>query len=372
MHIIASVLVAALLGQASVRAHPGEDLHHEANLRRHYLSLQANNLDHCSEVFEAKGLHRRTVDRRAARVAELGGSLANLYARQAPKIPASHKGSQSYKPDTDPKVVFAGNNNCVLTPEVTEGPFFVQGEDIRSNIVEKEIGVPLHLDFQVIDVTTCKPLKDVYIELWNVNATGVYSGAVSPVNGVGGDTANLDRTFLRGVQKTDADGVVQFQTNFPGHYAGRATHIHLMTHLNGVPRDNNTMWDLSATYAGQLFFDQDLIDTITKLDPYSKNRQSKTKNTADSILLQETPTADPYIEYVTLGGDKIDLNKGLFGWYRLGVNPAHNRTVMAAAQRFKEGGKVKTGNPGAGALFPGGFPTYAPGIGSPAPTGTRG
>ncbi|KAK3326772.1 Intradiol ring-cleavage dioxygenase [Apodospora peruviana] len=364
MHIITSVLVAALLGQAPVLAHPGEDLRHEANLRRHYLSLQANNLDHCAEAFEAEGLHRRTINRRATRVAELGGSLDNLYRRQAPKITSSHKGSQGYKLDTDPKVVFAGNNNCVLTPEVTEGPFFVQGQDIRGTIVEKEIGVPLHLDFQLIDVTTCKPLKDVYIELWNVNATGVYSGAISPVNGIASDTSNLDRTFLRSVQKTDANGVVQFSTNFPGYYASRATHMHVMTHLNGVPKANNTMWDLSATYAGQLFFDQDFINAIEKLDLYSKNRQSKTKN--------ETLTADSYVEYVTLG-DKVDLNNGLFGWYRLGVNPTYNWTIMAAAQRLKEGGKIKTGNLGAGVLFLGGFPTYAPGAGgAPAPKPTKG
>ncbi|KAK4215037.1 aromatic compound dioxygenase [Rhypophila decipiens] len=364
MHITSLVAV-FLLGHA-IQAHPGHDVHHEAALRRHYLSVQDNSLDHCAEVFAAEGVHRRTIDRRAARVSELS---PNLESRQAPKIPPSHKGSQGYKPDTDPQLVFGSNKACVLTPEVTEGPFYVQGQDVRSNIVEQEKGVALHLDFQLIDVTTCKPMKDVYIELWNVNATGVYSGAVSPVNGVGGDTKNLDRTFLRGAQKTDEDGVVQFQTNFPGHYAGRATHIHLMTHLNAEPKANNTMWDLSATYAGQLFFDQDLIDAIEKLDPYNKNRQSKMRNTQDTILLQETPTADPYLEYVYLG-DKVDA--GLFAWYRLGVNPSHNRTIMAAAQRFKEGGKIKTGNPGAGALFPGGFPTYAPGVGSPVPTGAAG
>lgn len=43
------------------------------------------------------------------------------------------------------------------------------------------------------------------------------------------DLANLNRNFLRGAQRTDADGVAQFQTLFPGHYDGRAPHIHVIT-----------------------------------------------------------------------------------------------------------------------------------------------
>lgn len=66
---IASVLFIGLVGLA--HAHPGHDIHHEARLRRHYLSIQENSLDHCAEVFKAEGLHRRAVERRAARVAEL-------------------------------------------------------------------------------------------------------------------------------------------------------------------------------------------------------------------------------------------------------------------------------------------------------------
>lgn len=50
-------------------------------------------------------------------------STDNILGRQAPKIPPSHKGSQPFKADTDPKEVFAGSKACVLTPEVTEGPF---------------------------------------------------------------------------------------------------------------------------------------------------------------------------------------------------------------------------------------------------------
>jgi protocatechuate 3,4-dioxygenase beta subunit len=54
----------------------------------------------------------------------------------------------------------------------------------------------------------------------------VYSGVTASGNGNSADESNLDKTFLRGLQKTDSTGVAQIQTVFPGHYRGRATHIH--------------------------------------------------------------------------------------------------------------------------------------------------
>lgn len=71
---LASLLAVTLLGRAT-QAHPGHDVHHEAALRRHYLSVQENSLDHCAEVFAAEGVHRRTIERRSARVAELSPDI---------------------------------------------------------------------------------------------------------------------------------------------------------------------------------------------------------------------------------------------------------------------------------------------------------
>lgn len=55
---------------------------------------------------------------------------------------------------------------------------------------------------------------------------GVYSGVVQDGNGDTSDKGNINETFLRGVQRTNHDGIVQFLSIFPGHYTGRATHIH--------------------------------------------------------------------------------------------------------------------------------------------------
>jgi len=44
----------------------------------------------------------------------------------------------------------------------------VAGEYIRDNLVETEPGVELILDTQVIDVATCDPVPDVFIEIWGI------------------------------------------------------------------------------------------------------------------------------------------------------------------------------------------------------------
>lgn len=67
---------------------------------------------------------------------------------------------------TSEETIFSSNNSCVLSPEVTEGPYYVSGEYIRSDLTESQVGVPLHLEVQVLDVDTCEPVADVYTEIW--------------------------------------------------------------------------------------------------------------------------------------------------------------------------------------------------------------
>ncbi len=40
------------------------------------------------------------------------------------------------------------------------------------------------------------------------------------------DSSILKGTALRGIQPTDSHGIASFDTLLPGHYSGRATHIH--------------------------------------------------------------------------------------------------------------------------------------------------
>jgi len=128
-------------------------------------------------------------------------------------------------PDTDPSLLFSGNNSCILSPETTQGPYWVSGELVRQDMTDGQPGVPLTLDVQIIDVNTCEPVPQIYLETWHCNSTGVYSGVVANGNGNVSDTSNLDATFLRGINLSDEDGVVTYDTVFPGHYTGRAVSL---------------------------------------------------------------------------------------------------------------------------------------------------
>ena len=242
----------------------------------------------------------------------------------------------------------------MLTPEVTQGPYYVSGEYVRRNLVEDQEGIVTILDYQVIDVNTCDPVPGVYLEMWHCNSTGVYSGISAGGNGDSSDTSNLNNTFLRGIQTTDADGVAQFESLFPGHYTSRATHIHLMVHTNATLYGNGTLGTTgqASSHVGQAFFDQDLIAAVEAFAPYSANTQELTLNADDSILAEETATegVDPFFEYTLLGDSAED---GVFAWLAFGINATQSRAVTPAAFLYKEGGVA---NPNSGAGGPGGPP----------------
>jgi hypothetical protein len=146
---------------------------------------------------------------------------------------------------------------------------------------------------------------------------------------------------------TDADGVVQFDTIFPGHYTGRAPHIHLMTTANATLLANNTYVSDSGkpSHIGQLFFDQALITEVEKLAPYSTNKQALTLNTADGIGISEaTASYDPFVDYVRLGKT---LNDGLLAFITVFVDTkADQSSSRKAAAHYYQGGGVSTGNGG--------------------------
>ena len=146
-------------------------------------------------------------------------------------------GVYNYDPWTPLGEIFDANTSCILAPEVTNGPYYVAGEYFRSNVVESEYseGVNMFLEVQYVDINTCEAIPSIAVDVWNCNATGVYSGVDSA--GEGG----LNSTFLRGIQLTDHDGVVSFETIFPGHYSGRAVHTHLLAHTNATLEPNGTI-----------------------------------------------------------------------------------------------------------------------------------
>lgn len=241
-------------------------------------------------------------------------------------------GKYHFNPHTPAKVIFGSKPSCILTPEDIGGPYYVLGEHFRSNVIETQRGIPMYLETQFVDIATCKPATDLLIEIWACNATGVYSGVSEA--GQGG----LNSTFLRGVQKTDFDGVTKFETNFPGHYSGRANHQHVISHSDAKILPNGTFTGGRVSHVGQLFFDEKLIEAIEKTNPYSLNTIPRTPNDYDMWnAASATADYDPFPDYIMLG-DR--LQDGLFVWKTIGVNVSADWTSVLpnAAYLAADGG----------------------------------
>ncbi|KAK8035523.1 hypothetical protein PG993_010518 [Apiospora rasikravindrae] len=320
-----------------VAAHPGANVEHEAQERRDYLATaKRTSLDHCSAQLQARGLGKAAALRRRA-VTEKKAKRGVVAQRDLADLNKSHHSDADYDATTPLDTLFSKEKSCVLAPETTEGPYYVAGEFIRQNVVEKEQGVPLTLDLAIYDVETCEPIPDTWVQIWSCNSTGIYSGVPSGADYTPAPE-NLKTTFLRGFQQTDASGAAQFETLYPGHYSGRTQHVHVAVHPEATPRANQTILEATVSHVGQLYFDQDLSNQVEKLAPYSTNPQPVTDNDKDELLLVDLETTDPIVEYVMLGDQVED---GVLAWFSFGVNMTATREAEVAATYY-EGGGVAT------------------------------
>lgn len=73
--------------------------------------------------------------------------------------------TDGYTLDTPEKTIFGSNNTCALVPETTIGPYYVTGEQIRSEITEGQAGIPLHLELQFVDMNTCEPVEELVADV---------------------------------------------------------------------------------------------------------------------------------------------------------------------------------------------------------------
>ncbi len=195
-----------------------------------------------------------TLTRRGS-LLRLGGFLVTALGAAGLKIETSE--------GAGPAAVASGAVSCVLTPEQTEGPYYIAGEKLRRNITEGRPGAPLLLRAFVVDASTCKAIKNATVDIWHADAGGVYSG-------FGQGAAS--RTFMRGIQKTNAKGLALFRTVYPGWYQGRTVHIHVKVHLGG-----------NVVHTGQLYFPDTLTDAVYRKAPYSSRPSRETRNANDSV-----------------------------------------------------------------------------------------
>jgi protocatechuate 3,4-dioxygenase beta subunit len=159
--------------------------------------------------------------------------------------------------------VASGAVSCVLAPEQTEAPYYLDDQRIRRNNTDGKPGTPLTLRLTVVDASTCRPIRAAAVDVWHCDASGAYSG----VQGSSG-------TFLRGIQRSDAKGVAVFRTIYPGWYPGRTVHVHVKVSLGG-----------NVVHTGQLYFPDTVTDAVYRRTPYSRRPNRSPRNTGDSIYV---------------------------------------------------------------------------------------
>jgi len=221
----------------------------------------------------------RKIDRRQALGAfgavSLGGLLAACGDDGAGSASVTTSGATStvQAKSTTSKAtaaLFDESASCELTTELTEGPFYFDVDSIRRDISGGREGTRLRLALRVRDAESCKPIENAIVDVWHCDALGIYSGFESasqgaggggPGGGSGGGSGPTDeKTYLRGAQATNGDGIVEFVTVYPGWYRGRTVHIHTKVHL-----------DKQTLLTTQLFTNRAFDEKVYAAKPYAED-----------------------------------------------------------------------------------------------------
>lgn len=162
---------------------------------------------------------------------------------------------------------------CKLTPEAVEGPFYFDPRLERGDITDGKEGAPLKVAFQVVEADSCAAHKDARVDIWHSDAHGLYSGYQSQSTG-----SAAGEKFLRGHQRTDADGFARFNTIYPGWYPGRTPHIHFKVFLAA-----------SHMVTGQLYFPDHVTENVyATRHPYVTRKEERdTFNSTDYIFRRQ-------------------------------------------------------------------------------------
>lgn len=206
----------------------------------------------------------------------------------------------------NPRQAVAGalGPSCVVRPEQTEGPYFVDERlhrsDIRSDPTDGRVspGTPLALTLLVsrLNAGDCQPLAGAQVDIWHCDTLGVYSDVQDP------DFTTIGQKFLRGYQVTDARGEARFVTVYPGWYPGRTVHIHFKIRTAPVAKR-------SFEFTSQLYFDDELTDRVHAAPPYAAKGPRIARNQhdwifrrgGDRLMLDTTSTADGYAATFPIG-----------------------------------------------------------------------
>jgi protocatechuate 3,4-dioxygenase beta subunit len=177
--------------------------------------------------------------------------------------------------------------SCAEIPEETAGPYPGDGSNgpsvlTQSGIVRSDIrssfgsasavaeGVPLTVKLTVLDTAKgCAPPPSAAVYIWHCDRDGNYSMYAQGLT---------KENYLRGVQETDAQGVVTFQSVFPGRYAGRWPHIHFEVY----PSLGKATTPQNKVATSQLAFPKAACDSAYAADGYRESLRNLAQVSLDS------------------------------------------------------------------------------------------
>ncbi|ROM92581.1 intradiol ring-cleavage dioxygenase [Pseudomonas brassicacearum] len=210
---------------------------------------------------------------------------------------------------------------CLLAPEQIAGPYFRNPRLIRRNISEGASGIPLLLKLSLVDVSTCEPVTDALVDIWQCNARGAYSGwsKINPdkevdVGDIGSVPRTDDDTYLRGGQFTDRKGTVRFTTIYPGFYAGRSVHIHVVVR---IVTGSNHLEARHVAWVGQLYLPEVASRSVLNAKDYSGRSISPLRNDQDELFTQ-MHGEDSILKIHTIARDSWE--DGYFGQLTIGID----------------------------------------------------
>lgn len=333
---------------ALVAAHPEPDLTVEQrsirSLEARGRVTQARNCANAIRDFEGKRMRARALKKR--------GLVEEASAQFAKREVIS--GASTTLSAAPPTYTELQNTTCILAPEVTEGPYYINNEFVRQDMREDQAGVTMLIDVGILDINTCEPVPNAFVEIWAANSTGVYAAYPAQLGGGGGGppptesassgttipsgppggggmggSMGLERneTFLRGGFPTDDNGIVELTTLYTGFYQGRCPHYHVMTHMDWSMSDNGTLVSHagSLTHVGQFFMDETWNDEVFTLEPYTSNTNSRTLNTEDGILSEQN--SDGYNGFLALEMIGEDISEGVLGYITIGIDTTASYSI---------------------------------------------
>lgn len=221
-------------------------------------------------------------------------------------------GSDESDGSTTTAAATESSSDAASIPEETPGPFPADGSNgpdvlTESGIVRSDIttsfggmkgtaeGVPTSVELALLDIAGGgSPLSGAAVYLWHCSREGAYSLY---------DPSVTDQNYLRGVQVSDDDGKVRFDSIFPACYSGRWPHMHfeiyesadaataggtkLRTSQLAVPKDlcdeiyATAGYEQSVTNLAQVSLDSDLVFS----DGYSSQLASWTGSADKGVAL---------------------------------------------------------------------------------------